>query len=504
MKSIAKLSAVFILIFSQYILAQGWQWINTEYPFAIYDMSFPPGQSNIGFAVGSNPVSGGDGIILKTTNEGLSWQKISEDTIPGLKTVCFTSTEVGYVGGYQNYLMKTTDGGLSWILINSEKRSMYVNIVEFRDPDNGIMVTYPSTVLVTTDAGATWHYAFGVKQTVEDICFADSTTLYMVGGDEKISKSTNGGFHWTVIYSGEPFSSFSGVEFYNPEYGIVGGENGKVLVTTDGGTNWIPGNAGGTGLMSGVHIFNDQIAYVAGTPEQIYKTTDGGITWVNDFNGGNTIALYKIKFTENLTGLICGSEGKFLINTDYVIPVEMTSFNATADDNNVRLNWTTKTELNNSGFDILRSFDGNDWKKIAFIGGSGTTSETTNYSFTDQQLKNGYYSYKLKQIDYNGGINYSNIVNLFISAPVKYELEQNYPNPFNPSTTIRFSIPQEVHVNLSIYNLLGEKVKELKNEVMKSGYLEVVFDASAISAGVYFYRIEAGHYVQTKKMILLK
>ena len=88
--------------------------------------------------------------------------------------------------------------------------------------------------------------------------------------------------------------------------------------------------------------------------------------------------------------------------------------------------------------------------------------------------------------------------------PDKYSLEQNYPNPFNPSTTIRFSVPKEVPVNLSVYNILGEKVKELKNEVMKPGYYEIEFDATSVASGVYLYRIKAGDFVQTKKMILLR
>ncbi len=104
-------------------------------------------------------------------------------------------------------------------------------------------------------------------------------------------------------------------------------------------------------------------------------------------------------------------------------------------------------------------------------------------------------------------ISNQNIDKLMVSGqliPEKYALEQNFPNPFNPTTTIRFSIPKEVQVNLSVYNILGEKVKELKNEVMKPGYFEVNFDASAMASGVYIYRIKAGDFVQTKKMILLK
>lgn len=88
--------------------------------------------------------------------------------------------------------------------------------------------------------------------------------------------------------------------------------------------------------------------------------------------------------------------------------------------------------------------------------------------------------------------------------PSEFYLEQNYPNPFNPSTIIKFAIPKESQVNLSVYNILGEKVEELKNEIMKPGYYQVNFDASKIASGVYFYNIQAGEFVQTKKMILIR
>ncbi|MDP2366113.1 MAG: T9SS type A sorting domain-containing protein, partial [Ignavibacteria bacterium] len=91
-----------------------------------------------------------------------------------------------------------------------------------------------------------------------------------------------------------------------------------------------------------------------------------------------------------------------------------------------------------------------------------------------------------------------------VKLPTVYALEQNYPNPFNPSTTIKFSVPEEVNVNLSIFNLLGERVKELKNDLMKPGYYEVEFNASALASGIYFYRIKAGDFIDTRKMLLLK
>lgn len=88
--------------------------------------------------------------------------------------------------------------------------------------------------------------------------------------------------------------------------------------------------------------------------------------------------------------------------------------------------------------------------------------------------------------------------------PVEFSLEQNFPNPFNPATTIRFSIPKEANVTLSVYNVLGEKIAELVNEVLSPDNYEVEFDASALASGIYIYRVNAGDFVSTKKMLLIK
>jgi hypothetical protein len=90
------------------------------------------------------------------------------------------------------------------------------------------------------------------------------------------------------------------------------------------------------------------------------------------------------------------------------------------------------------------------------------------------------------------------------NLPEDFALEQNYPNPFNPATKIKFALPKETQVNLSIFNILGEKVKELKNEVMQPGYYEVELNALTLASGVYLYIIQADDFIQSKKMLLLK
>ncbi|MBK7630611.1 MAG: T9SS type A sorting domain-containing protein [Ignavibacteriales bacterium] len=187
-----------------------------------------------------------------------------------------------------------------------------------------------------------------------------------------------------------------------------------------------------------------------------------------------------------------------------IVPVELTSFTANVSGNSVNLSWNTATELNNNGFEIQRKSANNQFVKVGYIAGFGTTTEPKAYSFTDSKIAVGNYSYRLKQIDYDGTYAYSDEVNVDVSGPAQYSLEQNYPNPFNPSTLIKYSVAQDGFVNVSIFNLLGEKVATLVNSNMKAGSYELNFNASQLSSGVYFYSIEAGNFKAVKKMMLMK
>lgn len=192
------------------------------------------------------------------------------------------------------------------------------------------------------------------------------------------------------------------------------------------------------------------------------------------------------------------------------IPVELTSFTASVQENNVTLNWSTATELNNQGFEIerasLSATPSQVWEKIGFVPGSGTTTEPRSYSFVDNDITLGKYSYRLKQIDYDGTFEYSEELEVEIEllTPDEYALEQNYPNPFNPVTIIKYSLPVKNLVTLKVYNLLGEEITTLVNETKEVGSYEVSFKATSLPSGIYFYTIKAGEYVATKKMVLLK
>ena len=205
---------------------------------------------------------------------------------------------------------------------------------------------------------------------------------------------------------------------------------------------------------------------------------------------------------------------RMLIDFNITSPVELVSFNATSLDNDVKLDWTTATETNNSGFEILRKAQNdNEWNSIGFVPGFGTTTEPKTYSFTDENVTTGTYKYRLKQIDFDGSFTYSNEIEVIVDfTPKDFVLYQNYPNPFNPNTTIKFEIPsviasgakQSQFVTLKVYDILGNEVATLVNEEKRLGVYEVEFNASSLASGMYLYKLQAGKFVQLKKMILIK
>jgi hypothetical protein len=230
-----------------------------------------------------------------------------------------------------------------------------------------------------------------------------------------------------------------------------------------------------------------------------YLVTSG--TGVHEINGTTGTLVRTV---------IAGVSARFIEPFDVAaVPVELTTFSANVVNGVVVLSWSTSTETNNSGFEVERSIDNNVFSKIAFVPGFGTTTEPKSYDYSDQSVNSGTYYYRLKQIDYDGTFNYSDVVEVNVSLPTDFALEQNYPNPFNPSTSIQFSLPVDANVTIGVYNLMGEKVADVVSSDYSAGTHKVNFDASSLSSGIYFYRIDAAtsngnNFSSVKKMTLLK
>ncbi len=214
---------------------------------------------------------------------------------------------------------------------------------------------------------------------------------------------------------------------------------------------------------------------------------------------------------DNLNTAVVNTQNQSAISTNQgsynsTLPVELSSFSASVTGNSVKLSWSTSAEENNAGFEIQRMPEGGNWTTAGYVEGSGNSAQINEYTFSDRGLERGKFSYRLKQIDYNGNFEFHELGNLVeIGSPDKFKLHQNYPNPFNPTTVLSFDLPYASDVTLSVYDLSGRLVRTLiNNELRQADYYKVAFDGSSISSGVYFYRLQTSKEVQTGKMTLVK
>ena len=185
------------------------------------------------------------------------------------------------------------------------------------------------------------------------------------------------------------------------------------------------------------------------------------------------------------------------------LPVELTSFDAVVSDAQIHLTWTTASELNNAGFSVELGAADRDYEQVLFVDGYGTTNTAQVYETTLTDVSPGAYTLRLKQIDFDGTYEYSEILAVEVLAEA-HRLSQNYPNPFNPQTQIQYTLPLANHVTLEVFDMLGRHVRTLVNEERAAGAHTVIFEAGDLSNGAYVYRLTAGPFSETKTMILLK
>ena len=512
--------------------------------------------STTGFIVGKF------GTILKTSNAGINWVSKVSGSIANLASVNFLNNdESGYAVGYAGTILKTMNGGTDWdIQISGVTNTL--NSVYFVNRDTGFAVGESGTILKTTNRGNNWT----VKPTpttknLQSINFTEESTGFIVGYEGRILKTTNGGESWVLKSSGTTVNLLS-VYFADINIGSAVGSNGMILRTTNGGENWISQVSGVANGLRNVFLVNSDTGTVVGDQGIILKTTNGGNNWITQTSGtsiplfsvcfiretnGNvgyavggyllggfdikglvlkttdagenwvaqecesSRVLHSVYFQSESVGYAVGEGGAIIKTMNGGIPVELISFTANVDGNSVNLKWQTATELNNLGFEIERTpsksqpmGENSKWKKIGFVNGNGTTTETRYYSLTDENVSSGTYQYRLKQIDFDGSFKYSNIVEVELSSPLEFSLEQNYPNPFNPSTNIQYEISSRQFVTLKVYDVLGNEITTLVNEEKSADIYEVKFYGTGLPSGIYFYTLSTGNFFSTKKMILLK
>ncbi|MFA6470356.1 MAG: T9SS type A sorting domain-containing protein, partial [Bacteroidota bacterium] len=282
-------------------------------------------------------------------------------------------------------------------------------------------------------------------------------------------------------------------------------------------------------------------AYDSGTDTQVSSTTVSGTTasfssFSSSISSSGTYYFVSVDLNSSASGTIEPSivnnshitissgilagtiTNAALSNGEAPLPVELTAFSASSKRLNVELQWKTATEVNNYGFEIERKavssqlsansqqLKAYNWVNVGFIEGGGTSNAPKEYIFTDKSSAAGKYLYRLKQIDRDGKFGYSKEVEIETGSTAKvFELSQNFPNPFNPTTAIEFSVPEDGMTTLKVFDILGREVRTLINEELKAGVIQQVeFDASHLSSGVYFARLQFKNNIQMKRMMLVK
>ena len=196
------------------------------------------------------------------------------------------------------------------------------------------------------------------------------------------------------------------------------------------------------------------------------------------------------------------------------LPVQIASFTGLFVNNNVQTFSDVQTNRQSYGFYVQGRSNGIvEWSDLpnSFVAGHGTTNEPQNYSFTHANVANGQRQYRLKQVDLDGTVHFtepitvSSPTSVTEQVPIEFTLKQNYPNPFNPATNIAFSVAQTGRATLEIYNMLGQKLLTLFDDIVEPGqYKTVRFDGSSFASGLYFYRLQSGNKSDLKKLLLLK
>ncbi len=499
------------------------------------------------------------GGVLRSTNNGNDWTKIYMNINPrntiesSLKSSCLIIENEGDIFcGNDCGLFRSNDNGGQWhlvlgvptfslalnangdilagggrgIFLSSNSGETWSNISHSNiiclavDSSGNIFagVLYEG-LLRSTNNGSTWTQIIGDTMEVSSVVIKSDGYIFAGTFDKGIIYSTDKGDNWSAINNGLNYKGWYTRSMVINSFGyiFIANEVG-IFRSTDNGENWVLENNGLNNKLVGPLLADSNGEIFAGifnyypheVKEGIYRSVDNGEHW-SPINSGLT-ARFVNSLAVNYQGYIFAgtdSGGVFKSTNPTAVPVELLSLTSNIINKSVQLKWSTATEKNNKGFEIQRkSSDVSEkdlvWNSISFVDGNGTTTKKKTYSFIDKSVSSGTYLYRLKQIDFDGTFTYSKEIEINFSAPLTFSLSQNYPNPFNPTTTIKYTLPEDSNVKLTLINSLGEKVMDLVNGKVDSGNHDVKLNGSNLASGIYFYRLQTEKYTSVKKLILLK
>ena len=427
-----------------------------------------------------------DPKFVLTTNGGINWN-VSSTQIPsgtGVESIYARNAQTAWIAvydpnnGISSGIFKTTDSGVNW----TRQGNVYMGgghpavIYFYNQSDTGICVGTPRNsrfeVYTTTNGGDNWNPVQAANMPTADAgeLFPTGHTgagnIFLFGTYlRKVYRSTDRGNTWSKLnYSAAPGGAGIDIQLMD-SIGLActyfGDHINRVAKTTDGGLSW-------TSIQSipqqPTFFF---LSYVPETSEKYVVTSHNNIGLPEvttpgsafTLDNGDTWQLIDTKphgpasFSDDGWGWSGGMGDTIYRISKDALPVELTSFTANAQDSKVNLNWVTATEINNLGFEIQRKFESGIFATIGFVNGEGTTTNQREYSYTDKNLHDGKYYYRLRQVDFNGDYNLSDIIEIDVRSLDNFTLEQNYPNPFNPTTTIGYVLQEASNAKLTLINL---------------------------------------------------
>jgi photosystem II stability/assembly factor-like uncharacterized protein len=484
----------------------------------------------------------GETTILHTTDGGISWVDQSTELIPYFRSVHFVSNSIGWIATLYGSVWKSTDGGYNWSSMRPV--SQQLNSIYFSSDSFGWVVGNNGSILRTTDGGNNWiSSSNGIDFRLWDVKFTSESNGSIVGADY-IMHSTDGGDSWTIRYDvpGNTIQLQS-LFFISDSIGwATGGQHGIVVKTTDGGLTWDP-HSNASGNTSSIFFISDSLGWVVGDSEYIEKTTDGGETWTIQLGGFyNFYHLNSVCFTSELNGYAAGEGGRLYYTTNGGDNWGVRIFSTIQALRSIYfISHSTGWMSGSQGVILKTTNSGNTWFQqttgisnewiysIHFssenlgwaVGNGGTILKTTdggdNWTqipkFTNGDLQSvffisedtgwitGGYGIILKTT--NGGVTFIEEDEID-ETPTEFLLSQNYPNPFNPYTKIKYSVPQLSNVVIKVFDILGNEIETLVSEEKQTGTYEITWYAEQLPSGIYFYKLQAGSFIETKKMVLLK
>lgn len=493
-----------------------WTKIETNTYDRAKDLFFKDSEN--GIAVGNNGFS--KFFVYKTSDAGETWTEKNVDFSCGAQAVSGIGNTL-YVLGTSSHLFKSTDFGETFEIINLKSPARITDI-EFIN-DKGYAVNVNGDFFEFDNSSQNWNF-----KTTTGICdaysieFTDDNTGYILKTNRRIIKTTNGGATWKDVLTALPYNSKSkvgGITFPTPETGyawltIDNYSKTFVFKSSDSGESWnqIAEIAGGTSF-GGDIVFFDADKGVLGGPKikkdgvyhtLIKYTEDGGQNWTDA-----TITApdgFKFNYLKQFSILKDGEILAAATNAIFKSSDYGKNWEVLSNDLETKLDNFYNIAFNN-GNGAVSAYDGTiaytsdygvNWKVDSTMTDVNSISQLRITS--DNRIFAGHYKGKISA----NKMLLTSIDDKINNLVTGYSINQNYPNPFNPTTTIEYIIPEESFVTLTVYNVLGKKVAALVNKIQKSGNYKINFDAANLASGVYFYKIKAGSYRDTKRMLLIK